>query len=369
MRRMRMQRMGMQRLALRRLAAPVAGDDAGQVAVIVAVCLIVIFGLAAIVIDGGALYAERRELQNGADAGVLAVAEDCARGAVPCVLSVAENTAADYADANAVDGASTVEALDLDLVNREVTADLLVEDASSGDNLLAHWLAPVLGIDASEVRASATAVWGPVGGATTLPVTFSKCEFDAATAGGTVYVEPDPVTGDYPPGKGETILFHQGQGFSGNMDEDCTGVAGQDYAGGFGWLDSNDCSATTDAGGWTGGETGVGTPDSKVGCSADYLRDEVFQNVVLIPVYDATNDLGGSNAEYHIAGYAGLYVTGYRFSGPPPQSDWHRTSYPGHACTPSSERCLTGYFTTFVTPDALDLDGPDFGAFGVELTG
>ena len=42
--------------------------------------LVVLLGVGALVIDVGALYAERRQLQNGADAAALAVAADCAEG-------------------------------------------------------------------------------------------------------------------------------------------------------------------------------------------------------------------------------------------------------------------------------------------------
>ena len=58
--------------------------------------------MGALVIDVGQLYAERAQLQNGADAGAMAVAKSCAAG--PC----APATAVAYADANAADGVSAV---------------------------------------------------------------------------------------------------------------------------------------------------------------------------------------------------------------------------------------------------------------------
>ena len=45
-------------------------------------------GRRAIVIDTGFLYQERAELQNGADAGALAVAQGCATGASTCMVDV-----------------------------------------------------------------------------------------------------------------------------------------------------------------------------------------------------------------------------------------------------------------------------------------
>ncbi len=76
-------------------------DDAGAVIVWVALMMVVLLGMGALVIDVGQLYAERRELQNGADAAALAVAQDCAGG--DCLDETA--TAGTYADDNAHDGA------------------------------------------------------------------------------------------------------------------------------------------------------------------------------------------------------------------------------------------------------------------------
>ena len=58
------------------------GHDEGAVTMIVAVVLAggVLLGMAALTVDVGLIHAERRELQNGADAGALAVAQQCAVG-------------------------------------------------------------------------------------------------------------------------------------------------------------------------------------------------------------------------------------------------------------------------------------------------
>ena len=69
----------------------------------VAGLMVVLIGFAALAIDVSSLYQERRTLQNGADAGALAVAKDCAK--TTCVPSKA-NT---FANSNADDGASTVD--------------------------------------------------------------------------------------------------------------------------------------------------------------------------------------------------------------------------------------------------------------------
>ncbi len=72
-------------------------DEGGAIAVLIAVLIGggVLTGMGALVIDIGQLYVERAQLQNGAEAGAMAVAKSCAAG--PC----APATAVAYADANA----------------------------------------------------------------------------------------------------------------------------------------------------------------------------------------------------------------------------------------------------------------------------
>ncbi|HEY3261834.1 MAG TPA: pilus assembly protein TadG-related protein, partial [Pseudonocardiaceae bacterium] len=68
-------------------------DDRGVITVLTAiVSSVVLFAGAAIAVDVAALYSERRQLQNGADAAAIAIAQSCARGlvnAAPCDTSLA----------------------------------------------------------------------------------------------------------------------------------------------------------------------------------------------------------------------------------------------------------------------------------------
>jgi len=84
--------------SLRRLIlARLRHDERGVVAAIVAILLGtgVLLGMGALVIDVGQIYQERAELQNGADAAALAVAESCALGA--CTPGVAGQRSGDLA--------------------------------------------------------------------------------------------------------------------------------------------------------------------------------------------------------------------------------------------------------------------------------
>lgn len=94
-------------------ASPDASDR-GAVIVLVAILVAVgmVSGLLAMVADVGQLYAERRVVQNGADAAALAVAQRSAKlasGALP--LSQATVLGTQLAGANAPDGVTTVRAV------------------------------------------------------------------------------------------------------------------------------------------------------------------------------------------------------------------------------------------------------------------
>ena len=96
---------------LARRLAPL-GDDAGATIVFVAVILVALLALTAFAVDFGRMWEERRQLQNGADAAALAIAEDCARGL--CDGSYDEYATAEiYVDANARDGAALAWQVDL----------------------------------------------------------------------------------------------------------------------------------------------------------------------------------------------------------------------------------------------------------------
>jgi Flp pilus assembly protein TadG len=100
---------------MRRLARArqVAQDDRGAVVVLVGVLLAagVLTGMLAIVVDLGRLYAERRVVQNSADAAALAVAQHCAKAPADAACAnqaAAQSVAQDLANGNAPDGLTDV---------------------------------------------------------------------------------------------------------------------------------------------------------------------------------------------------------------------------------------------------------------------
>ncbi len=330
--------------------------DDGVVAVLVAVLAVALFGFAALVLDVGAMYYERRELQNGADAAAFAVAERCAAGDCGPYLTYAN----DLTDRNALDLASRIDQNDerRDLCGSpeaglptcisppaglagsgyvRVTART---QESDGSNLLPPFLAKVLDPDYEgvDVGASATVIWGSPGGVDAqLAITFSQCEYDRLTR----------VDGEVVYGETRTIYFR---------NSTKAGTCGSGLSGGFGWLDAEDGCAATVEDGWADEDPGI---DVSQECK-DALK-ELRNKTLLIPVFNGTNGLGGANGEYKIWSYVGFVLTGYSFPG---------TSHPNGKGAPCSgtDKCIRGYFTEVVAPDAGPVgDGPDQGVRVVQL--
>ena len=177
-------------------------DERGAVGVVVALLMVPLAGFAAIAIDVSAMYAERQQLQTGADAGALAVAQDCARGA----CGSTGQTAQSFATANLSKASSTATVTSLK------AAEVTVSNAA----VKQHWFAPALGAAPSTViTASATVAWGsPTGGTAVLPLAFSLCEWNKQTGGG------------MPSGTSATTIYLTKSSESDSTTPDCTGPSG-----------------------------------------------------------------------------------------------------------------------------------------------
>lgn len=323
-------------------------DEEGAVAVVVAILSIVIFGFGAIAVDAGQLYQEKRELQNGADAAALAAALDCADPvtAVTCVATSAELNGRidEYANANANDGASEAWVEELNLTDAYITVG--TETISGGNGFLTHWLAGVLGQPTNTVRAMATAAWGTMGGGAGLPLAFSYCEW--------IDLVPDLSA---LPSTSETIYFHSPN----DTTDDCSGPAGQDTPGGFGWLDGDagECEATIDAQQEAGGDTGNNVPQD---CTSQFWEDLIGETV-LVPIFSSVTGTG-TNATYYIEGFAAFELEGYRLNGGNGQY-----SYPTPAPCLPQETCIRGRFVDYVAyGDHISQSGVNYGVTIVTLT-
>ena len=319
--------------------------ERGGATVFVAILLVVLVGMVAFAVDAGALYQERRELQNAADAASLAIAEDCALN-IQCDYFSGLSTAYDYADANSSDNAAEIDDLTIDMTAQTVEVLSSTLEAESGATVLAPIFAQILGFNGSTVRAEATAAWGYASELRTLPIIFSDCEWRkyGLPAGP---LQPGPTYTGSP----STIYFH-------GSEETChASPSGQDMPGGFGWLDSNGfCEATVEVGTWVGIDPGASPPND---CDPTPMED-IVGTIQFIPFFD--DILGtGNNATYHVAGFAALYVTGYNFGG-------QYKEVPGSVPCSGNDRCIAGYFTTGTAGDG-GIGGDNRGVVVVKLIG
>ena len=307
--------------------------ERGAILPVVAAFSVAVVAMAALVVDVGSLQDERRQLQNGADAAALGVAQliakTCPTG--PCTPASLVTEAQGLADANADDRRASVDSVTPDYATKRVTVRTSTRERDGG-TILPYWFGQaVTGSRGKTVQTTAVATWGGLARAEVIPLTLSKCEFVDATVDGTVFERPT------------TIVFH------GRADSCSAGPSGADLPGGFGWLkdendgSANDCNVTPSVGDLVREDTGVvGTPHS---CDLSTLLGKD----ILISVYDGLSG-SGSNGKYHVYGFGMFHVTGYRFpsetgGSPPP-------------CGPPNT-CIGGHFVKFV--GIGDHGGPSVG--------
>ena len=255
-------------------------DERGAVAIIVALLMVVLVGFAALAVDVSAMWAEKRQLQNGADAAALAVAQDCAKNACGSPAATAQS----YVDANRTVGSPTASILSL--TSNSVT----VQAADPHEN----WFAQVIGAgDDSRGRRSGDGQVGQPERGWDLPADLLLLRMAGA----------DRWAGEHT----EQIIY-----LSKHTGSDCTGPSGNALPGGFGWVTPNagSCKEASTIGGWYSSDTG-NTPPS--GCSPSDFN-ALIGKTILIPIFDQDTGTGG-NGRYHIYGYAAFTFTGYDFGG------------------------------------------------------
>lgn len=284
---------------MRRIASTRADREGGAVAVIVAILLVILLGFAALAVDMGLLYSEKAQLQNGADAGALAIAQACAKDTASATCTTPASLAKGLADKNSLDGLSNVQSVALDVPNRKVTVTADPIEAGRSDNQVSLFFAGALGIPASSVVAKSTVVWGsPSKGITPFPLTMSVCQVNGMVDGST-----------------QLIRSH-----SSNVNSDCPqGPSGSDTPGGFGWLaqDPYGCGAYIDlAINESGSDTGNDGPsycdDVLNGWAADINAGKDV--VILLPVFTSVTGTG-SGSSYDVNAFAAFKVKGWKFSG------------------------------------------------------
>ncbi|MDI1461706.1 pilus assembly protein TadG-related protein [Catellatospora sp. KI3] len=359
--------------------------DAGGVSTIVAIVLAggVLLGMSALVVDVGQIYAEREELQSGADAAAMKVALDCARHRTACG-STARTGAELISDANAKDGRSSI----LELCGRDAGGRLsrctlpdsggLVDcigsapasgdyvqvrtrtEVAADDYVLPFTFAQTLtGVGAgTTVGACARVAYGPPKGG--LAVTISRNEYECAMAAGTVAAPPWPPN---PSATREVVL-----GVHGGAARTCyTGgpPSGWDVPGGFGWLDEDAGPCRFLLGADLDYDGDSGTSASR-DCKTALADLRTSHQVIALPIYDGERGRG-SNAQYHLYRLGAFVVTGYSVPG------LHEASNVNPSFDPcrGTDKCIYGYFVDveFLPGDVGPDPGTDLGLAVVKTIG
>jgi hypothetical protein len=352
--------------------------DEGAIMVWVAVMIVVLLGVGALIIDVGALLVERRQLQNGADAAALAVAQDCALG--DCGSGGGAGIAKQYADLNAGDDVSAIGSGTPCGVGPGLSGctEPAPEGASgatgwvrvntstetpSGGNQVSFLLAPLISaLTGKTVTAGAVAAWGPASEAATLPFTYSICEF---YRGG-------PPSQGIPSGP-ITIYSKAGPGNKEPVVEGCDrSPSGGTVEGGFGWLNLSGGNCTVEL---TLGDTVTGPSDpgnnnllKKAECSETLAQIHTGEAEVLLPLFNNVTGQG-ANAVYTIEGFVGFVIEGYRLSGSRFPSDFDCEVPSSVNGGGGSLRCFYGHFTNTYIPAGEFGGSTNYGVSVIKMVG
>ncbi|WP_162164487.1 Tad domain-containing protein [Intrasporangium chromatireducens] len=393
----------------------------------------IVIAALAVSVDVGRITSERSQLQNGADAAAAALASFCADGSVRCSADPSVNKLQELAGRNAQDGSADLSGgsygggswdpacfhgtLDVplpgvncpageyvDISNCPPAPDWLTADfpyvetrphtlEKDSTTILPNIFGKALsGASTGDTyRTCARAAWGsPKSYSSTVPVTFSMCEWQEfmATTGN--------VYGDKPVGRPGYGGADQPPWPSANYDQviylansdksaPCT-KDGRDGPGGFGDVQAPGCQATVSTGGWLVGDNG-----ENIASDCKTVLANLRGTVVSIPVFDCLyklnttyngplpgNDVcdgsgSGGTYNYHVAGWARFYISGYSFPGvrSPSYIAATNTSPQGYPCT-NSESCISGWFVKGeLEADAiLPPDGSsDYGSYAIVPAG
>ena len=238
-------------------------DKKGQTLVLIALLMVALAAMAALVLDGGHGYMERRRMQNAADAGALAGARELAMGALE---ADAEITATTYAVTH--NGAD-------DPIGFEVRADGH-EVVVTTTKTFSTWFAGVIGQPEMTVRARAVARYDPAVGGAFAPIALYKGKVDHALVG-----DPSP----------EMWIWDSWKEIGGEWDD----VAGANR----GWLgldcgpEPSKCSPDAASvkywmmeGGWPYSTLTLAEYMGDVGTMTSALTEEIEGNVLTVPIYD-----------------------------------------------------------------------------------
>lgn len=329
---------------MRRVKRAQGDGEQGAAGVLVAVMMLVLLGAGAMAVDVGQIYVERAQLQNGADAAALAIAETCAEG------SCDDAVAWPLADANANDGLSDA-AVDATSVPGQVTVTTSTRNGS-GSFLINLFANAFPNPPAITVGAKATAIWSVDAAAGAFPLVFDQCQIGSAYA---------PT--------GTTVLIKE------HGKSPCVGSpSGHHIPAGFGWLDDTGaCDADADASGWVGSDPGNSKTPASCQATLNAWRSQIDHSKSeyaygFFPIFD-DGDKGGAHGRFHLSGFAKIQIHGWSFVD---DSDKLTSPKADPNCTAffknSSDRGICGQYVEFI-PWSLGAsdEGPYFQSSVVKL--
>ncbi|MHA7279173.1 pilus assembly protein TadG-related protein [Arthrobacter sp. MDT2-2] len=328
----------------------VARDEQGAVAVIVALMMVALLGMGALAVDVGAMYVEKAQLQNGADASALAIAQDCSGGGCGTFTTTGQN----FANWNAGDTTSGITSITFPTAT-SVRVETNAREAGTGADHFSLSFARVLGFENTDITAAATASWGAPTGGSSLPWTVSECIFrQSLSASQRAQLDS---TGNF---VGDPVPTHILLRYDTGAPL-YPGCADPYRPGGFGWLDldGSGCSAAVVAPGIVSGDTGNSLPNV---CKSQLPTLTV--DPVLIPLFNSASGTG-TKANYSLIGFAAFQVTGYKFGGAPSETSLDPLA---PNCTGSC-RGIQGFFTRFVSLDEGLVTSPTAPNFGASVVG
>jgi hypothetical protein len=289
-------------------------DERGQAVALMVVSMVVLLGMAALVVDAGAWWRDKRRLQGTADAAALAAAQD-----LPENPSTARTTAMNYANQNGGDVA------DADIVIGSPGNDTVAVTARRTDP---GFFSNILGIGTANISARAKARVGPpVQALHVAPMVvdcnhgmIQNCDGNGSPRFGPLNktdldYDPDALTA---PGAFGMLNLDGGNGTPGSSEEaDWIRFGFNKY------LPLGDYRS----------DPGAKFSSQNVQSA---LTDKIG-DVLLFPVY-RTLDLQGQNATYDIMGWIGFRLTSFEVHG--------------------NRATLHGYFTQYIAEGILSGSGP-----------
>jgi len=352
-------------------------DSRGAVSIVVAFVVAggLLMGLLAMVVDGGRAFNERRLVQNGADAAVLAVAQECALNPGSCDSQRVLERAGELANLNAgPDGVTALVELcgsgDLGAC-RALSAHMWecqppdpypnfarVHTATleqDGAGILPPIFSRAIGVDGTGLWACAQATWGSARSVSiTFPIALSACDYQSDTAAVIEIFKPPTFV----PGQGPTCTI---------VDSDGNEQTLRDLVNGFFYvqLDANRKECETPV------EVSIGdildrSENIVQLCGSRY--EQALQRLIgrdsALPIFDRISPGGLGTAQMRVASFVSFRLEGYRLGGGrefgSPPGGWPTQ------CR-ANNRCLYGIFGRAVIGGGVDPGAPNLGLQSVQL--